>query len=167
MDEPTRLSFEAFVAARSSALLQTAFALTGDRQRAEDLLQVALMKSYSRWSRIHEPEAYLREAMVRTYATWWRRRWRQELPTAELPSVTVPGDEAAEVDQRLSLIAALNGLPPRQRAVLALRYFDDLPDAQIAQLLGISPGTVRSQAARGLSKLRTRQPIAVSDSEEQ
>lgn len=146
------VEFAAFVAARSGALLRTAYALTGDRQLAEDLLQTALLKAYGHWHRIRDPEPYLRTAMVRTYASWWQRRWRGEVPVAELPETPAPD---AEQHTRAALLAALATLPRRQRAVLVLRYFEDLADPQIADLLGVSTGTVKSQASRALHKLRT------------
>ncbi|MDX6201276.1 MAG: hypothetical protein QOF82_1716 [Frankiales bacterium] len=149
--------FAHFVAARSRALLRTAFALTGDHQRAEDLLQTALLKSYGRWSSLREPERYLRQVMVRTYASWWQRRWRGELPYADLPDVAGLSSDPL---LRGSLMAALRTLPPRQRAVLVLRFFEDLPDLEIAALLGISTGTVKSQASRGLAKLRASAELA-------
>ena len=147
------IEFADFVAARSRALLRTAFALTGDHQRAEDLLQTALLKSYRRWGGLRDPEAYLRQVMVRTYASWWQRKWRGEIPYAELPDVADPA-LAADLVLRSSLIGALATLPPRQRAVLVLRYFEELSDREIADLLNVSTGTVKSQASRALSKLR-------------
>jgi DNA-directed RNA polymerase specialized sigma24 family protein len=85
------VEFAVFVAARSGALLRTAYALTGDRQLAEDLLQTALLKAFGHWHRIDDPEPYLRTVMVRTYATWWQRRWRGEIPTAQLPDTPSVG----------------------------------------------------------------------------
>jgi RNA polymerase sigma-70 factor (sigma-E family) len=156
VDEKAREEFRAYVAARSGALLGTATLLTGDRALAEDLVQTALARTYLAWGRIRQREAvdaYCRRVLVTTYATWWRRRWRAEVPTAELPER--PGaDPYAQVDEGLRLRAALALLPRRMRATVVLRYWDDRPEAEVAELLGCSVGTVKSQAARGLAKLR-------------
>jgi RNA polymerase sigma factor (sigma-70 family) len=93
--------------------------------------------------------------MLNTWSSWWRRRWRGELPTLQLPEVAAP-DSYADVDSRQALRAALAQLPPRQRAVVVLRYHQDLSEAQVAGLLGISAGTVKSQAARALATLRAQ-----------
>ena len=149
--------FEEFVAGRGQALQRFGYALTGDWGLAEDLLQTALARAYPRWSRIRrdDPEAYVRKIMVNTWSSWWRRRWRGEVPAAQLPEAAGP-DEAAGVDSRQALRAALAQLPPRQRAVVVLRYDQDLPEAQVAALLGISVGTVKSQAAKALASLRAQ-----------
>jgi RNA polymerase sigma-70 factor (sigma-E family) len=149
--------FEEFVAGRGQALQRFGYALTGDWATAEDLLQTALAKAYPRWSRIlrDDPEAYVRKIMLNTWSSWWRRRWRGELPTRELPEVAGP-DAFAEVDSRQALRQALAQLPPRQRAVVVLRYHQDLSEAQVADLLGISAGTVKSQAAKALASLRAQ-----------
>jgi RNA polymerase sigma-70 factor (sigma-E family) len=149
--------FEEFVAGRGQALQRFGFALTGDWGLAEDLLQTALARAYPRWSRIRrdDPEAYVRKIMVNTWSSWWRRRWRGEVPAAQLPEAAGP-DEAAGVDSRQMLRVALAQLPPRQRAVVVLRYHQDLPEAQVAALLGISVGTVKSQAAKALAALRAQ-----------
>jgi RNA polymerase sigma-70 factor (sigma-E family) len=149
--------FEDFVAGRGQALQRFGYALTGDWALAEDLLQTALAKAYPRWSRVlrDDPEAYVRKIMVNTWSSWWRRRWRGELPTRQLPEVAAP-DSYAGVDSRQALRTALAQLPPRQRAVVVLRYHQDLSEAQVAELLGISVGTVKSQAARALASLRAQ-----------
>jgi RNA polymerase sigma-70 factor (sigma-E family) len=155
-DEPT--GFRDFVAGRSPALLRTAWMLTGDAQLAEDLLQTALARTWPHWSRIEggHPEAYVRRVMVRTYGSWWRRAWRGETPVAELPEPTArPADAYRAVDDRATLTAALARLPRRQRQVVVLRYYDDLSERDVAAMLGCSVGTVKSQAAKGLAKLRT------------
>jgi RNA polymerase sigma-70 factor (sigma-E family) len=130
--------------------------LTGDRALAEDLVQTALAKTYLAWGRIRDREAveaYTRRTMVTTYASWWRRRWRGEVPTGTLPDR--PGDDPyGQVDSSLPLRAALARLPRRMRAVVVLRYWDDLSAAEVAAILGCSVGTVQSQASRGLAKLR-------------
>jgi RNA polymerase sigma-70 factor (sigma-E family) len=149
-----RAEFDAFVAARSPGLLRTAYLLTRDRGQAEDLLQTALTKSWFAWRRIDgAPEAYVRRVIATTYATWWRRRWRAEAPTADLPEVATP-DGTTAVDARDALDRAIGRLPRRQRAIIVLRYYDDLSEAEIAAALGISAGTVKSQAARALATLR-------------
>lgn len=151
-DQP---GFEEFVGARSNALQRFGYLLTGDWALAEDLLQTALARAYPRWPRIHgdNPETYVRKIMVNTWSSWWRRRWRSEVPTDELPEKPAR-DQYSDVDRRELVRAALAALPPRQRAVLVLRYHEDLTEHQVASLLGITAGTVKSQAAKGLAKLR-------------
>ena len=148
--------FREFVAARSPALLRTAWMLTGDTHLAEDLLQTALARTWPHWSRLRDgqPEAYVRRVMVRLTGSWRRRRWRGETPTAAVPETATSGDTFTPVDERAVLLAALGGLPARQRQVVVLRYYDDLSERQVADLLGCSIGAVKSQAARGLAKLR-------------
>jgi RNA polymerase sigma-70 factor (sigma-E family) len=148
-------AFGVFVAARSRHLLQTAYLLTGDRHRAEDLLQTALTKAYLRWDRISsdDPEGYVRRILANTQFDWWRRRSSREQPTDALPEEARP-DASAEVEVRDAVLTALAGLPKRQRAVVVLRYFEDLSEAEIAQTLGCSPGTVKSAASRAMAKLR-------------
>jgi RNA polymerase sigma-70 factor (sigma-E family) len=150
--EPDR--FADFVTARSTRLLRTAYLLTHDWAHAEDLLQTSLAKAWFAWRRIEaDPEPYVRKVMVNTYASWWRRRWNGEHPTQDMPE-RVGRDEYAPVDDRQSLWTALRRLPRRQRVVVVLRYFEDLSEAETAEALGISVGTVKSQAARALAKLR-------------
>jgi RNA polymerase sigma-70 factor (sigma-E family) len=146
--------FREFVASRSGALLRTAYLLTGDRQHAEDLLQTALMRCYAHWSRVESPEAYVRRAMVTTATGWRRRRWVGEVPTADLPEGATT-DEAASVDVRADVLRLLAQLGPRQRAVVVLRFYEDRSEGEVAALLGISVGTVKSQASRALARLRT------------
>jgi RNA polymerase sigma-70 factor (sigma-E family) len=149
----TSSGFDAFVTARGPALLRTAYLLTGDRQRAEDLVQTALGKTWPRWDSIDAGprEAYVRKVMLTTYIAWWRRRWNAEYPTEQLPDVPErPGDP----DQRRDLLTALATLPKGQRAVVVLRYFEDLTEVQTAELLGCTVGTVKSQHARALATLR-------------
>ena len=147
--------FREFVLARSPALLRTAWMLTGDAQLAEDLLQTALAATWPHWGRVRsgQPDAYVRKVMVRTYGSWWRRRWRGEQPSAQPPE-TAADDAFAGADERVALARALAGLPLRQRQVVVLRYFEDLPEREVAALLDCSVGTVKSQASRGLDKLR-------------
>ena len=160
--EPLRpgqpLDFEEFVLARRGALLRTAYLLLGDAHDAEDLVQVALAKVVPQWRRIsHRPEPYVRKVLARESVNRWRaRRWR-EAPREVLPEpVTVGAGGAAHehVDERLVLQDALATLAPRQRAVIVLRYFDDLTERETAAALGIALGTVKSQARDGLARLR-------------
>lgn len=149
--------FHAFVVARSSSLIRTAFLLTGDQGHAEDLLQTALLKTYRHWTRLHAPsnaEAFVRRVMITSYASWWRRRRPAERSVADVPDRL--GDEpVASVGARDEMWRALAALPPRMRAVLVLRYWEDLSEAETARILGCARGTVKSQASRGLERLRT------------
>lgn len=156
VDADERARFAEFVHGRGQALQRTAYLLTGDWALAEDLVQTALARAYPRWDRIRhdDPEAYVRKALVNTWASWWRRRWRGEVPTEELPERHVTHDEYAHADRRDAVRSALERLPKRQRAVMVLRYHEDLTEAQVAELLGISIGTVKSQASKALAKLR-------------
>jgi RNA polymerase sigma-70 factor (sigma-E family) len=152
---PARAPFEEFVALRGQALQRTAYLLTGDWGLAEDLLQTALARVYPRWSRIasDDPEIYLRRVLVNTWSSWWRRRWRGEVPTERLAETAAPDDYAA-ADRRGAVQTALARLPKRQRAVVVLRFHEDMTEAQVADALGISVGTVKSQTAKALAKLR-------------
>jgi RNA polymerase sigma-70 factor (ECF subfamily) len=149
--------FREFVAARSTALLRTAYLLTGgDWALAEDLLQTTLTKTYLAWGRIRDRQAlesYVRRTLATTATSWWRRRWHGERPTAVLPEVgrTDPGIAFDERDALWRLVLAL---PVRQRAVLVLRFYEDMSEAEIAHTLGVSPGTVKSHASRALATLR-------------
>jgi RNA polymerase sigma-70 factor (sigma-E family) len=151
--------FSAFVAARLGALVRTAFLLTGDAAQAEDLVQTALTSTYVHWGRVGgQPttEAYVRRAMVNTYTSWWRRhRGRESLVRdfVEGARTDLPDDLEA-VLARSTLWPHLARLPRGQRAVVVLRYYEDLTEVQIAQTLGISPGTVKSQCSKGLATLR-------------
>jgi RNA polymerase sigma-70 factor (sigma-E family) len=152
--------FAEFVAARSPALLRTAYLLTGNWAAGEDLLQATLEQCWRRWSRLTgNPEAYVRQAMLRTFLSWRRRRWTGEVPTLELPDVRVD-DATSTVDDRDQVWPALLRLPRRQRAVVVLRYFDDLSEAETAHALGISVGTVKSQASKALASLRVDAALA-------
>jgi RNA polymerase sigma-70 factor (sigma-E family) len=157
MDRVEREAFEALVDARSTRLLRTAYLLTGDWGLAEDLLQTALASTWIRWHQIRDKEAaeaYVRQAMTRTFATWWRRRWRGETPTDVLPDVT-GADPYTAVDARQLLKRALAELSPRQRAIVVLRFYEDLTEPQVAAVLGCSVGTVKSTVSRALARLRT------------
>lgn len=152
--------FREFVAMRSTALLRLAVLLTGgDRHAAEDLLQIALMKAYGHWSRIEQPEAYVRQVLYRQQVNRWRLRGhRAETTVPVLPEPTGETGAAPDTELRIALWAALGRLTRRQRAVVVLRYFEDLPEAEVAALLGCPVGTVRSTAYRSLAKLRALVP---------
>jgi len=145
--------FEDFVIARRDALLRTAYLLTGDHHDAEDLVQSALVKVVPKWGRIQDrPEAYVRQVLARESVSRWRgRRWR-EVSTDEVPE----GVHHDSTD-RVGLLEDLRRLSPRQRAVLVLRYFDDLTEADTAAALGISVGTVKSHIRDALASLRNQQ----------
>ncbi|MEV4630760.1 SigE family RNA polymerase sigma factor [Micromonospora sp. NPDC049523] len=150
--------FREFVAARSAALLRTAYLLAGDWATAEDLLQTALTKTYLAWKRLGEIEAvepYARRVLVNTATSWWRRRWHGERPTEVLPERPAP-DQIEEQLERDALWRHVRTLPARQRAVLVLRFYEDMTEAQTAAMLNISPGTVKSQTFRALNTLRRR-----------
>ena len=147
--------FRAFVVARSPGLLRTAFLLTHDQGLAEDLLQTALTKTWFAWDRLNDdPYRYVRRVLVTTSVSWWRRKWRGELPTEVLPEAShSSGIEWAEQHGQ-DLWIAIGRLPARQRAVVVLRYYEDLTEAESADLLGCSVGTVKSQCSKALAKLR-------------
>lgn len=147
--------FCAFVVAHQTQLLRFAWVLTADWALAEDLVQTSLMRCWPHWSRISEgnPEAYVRRTLVNTAATQSKRRWRREV--VGLPERTLAAaDGTDETDVRASLAPALLSLPPRQRAVLALRFLADMSEAQTAEVLGCSVGTVKSSTSKALGKLR-------------
>lgn len=149
--------FDAFVAESGAALSRSAYLLTGDHQLAEDLVQTALAKVGLRWAQVAgrgNPRAYVRKVIVHTAVGWRRRRWRGEIASGQLPELT-GGDETARVDTRERLRRALLQLPVRQRAAVVLRHYEDLSEADTAQALGCSLGTVKSQTAKGLAKLRS------------
>lgn len=154
--DPTREGFEQYVAARRGALLRTAYLMTGSHQDAEDLVQVALIKAVPHWAKIADhPEPYVRRILARESVSRWRsRRWR-EVHTDQPPETPVEGPEA----DRVELQRALARLAPRQRAVIVLRYYEDLTEKQTADALGISVGTVKSQARDALARLR-EEPLA-------
>lgn len=157
--------FSDFVAARSPSLLRTAYLLVGDRGLAHDLLQEALTRTWASWGRIKEPhkaEAYARKALTHTAISWYRRRsWSSERPSELLPDSAVPGREdglADGVAQQELLWQALQDLPPRQRAAVVCRFYDDLSEAETARVMGCAVGTVKSQVNAALTKLRAALP---------
>ncbi len=148
--------FSEFVLARQAALLRTAYLLTGHAQDAEDLVQVALVKVVPQWRRIRDnPEPYVRQVLVNENISHWRRRRWREHTTDELPEVLAQDPDHAEL---LAVRDALAALAARQRAVLVLRYYEGLSEAEIASTLGIAPGTVKSQARDALARLRKALP---------
>jgi RNA polymerase sigma-70 factor (sigma-E family) len=155
--------FAAFVRARTPALLRSAYLLTGDQHLAEDLVQSALVRTHRAWSRVNalgNAEAYTRRAMYHLQVSWWRRRRVAESPTGDAAARSAPAepDHAELTALRLSLRVALVQLPPRQRAVVVLRFFDDLSEAQAAEVLGVTVGTIKSQTVRALARLRASAP---------
>jgi RNA polymerase sigma-70 factor, ECF subfamily len=150
--------FREFVAARSGALLRTAYLLAGDWASAEDLLQIALTKTYLAWRRLGHIEAvepYTRKVLVNSATSWWRRRWHGERPTEVLPERATDDGLDTRIEHDLLWRQVLT-LPPRQRAVLVLRFYEDLSEVDTATLLGVSVGTVKSQCSRALAALRRR-----------
>jgi RNA polymerase sigma-70 factor (sigma-E family) len=152
---PSDEEFSEFVQVAWPGLVRTAYLLLGDRGLAEDLAQTALAKTYAAWPKVRDVQAapgYARTTLVNTAASWFRRRsWRNELPTESLPE-----GAANDLDPSLrpSVVAALGQLPPRQRAVIVLRFYEDLSVADTARALGCSDGTVKSQTSHALAKLR-------------
>jgi RNA polymerase sigma-70 factor (sigma-E family) len=149
--------FTEYVTGRSAALGRTAHLLCGDWHKAEDLVQSVLVRLYAVWPRLRDRnalDAYVRKMLVRSYLNERRRPWRREQPTDETPEVATSGGFGG-VESRMVLLGALAALPPRQRAVVVLRYWEDYSLEDAATALGVSVGTVKSQAARGLASLRT------------
>ena len=151
-------SFEEYVRARGGYLLRVAYLLCGDRHLAEDLVQDVLARAHRRWSQIEaeQPDGYLRTALVQAHVSWWRRRSNRELAQEQLPEPAPGPDFTDRHALRAQLWSLLHTLPRAQRAVLVLRYFEDLDDQTIAAALRCRPATVRVHAFRGLAALRTR-----------
>ncbi|MFC6019415.1 SigE family RNA polymerase sigma factor [Plantactinospora solaniradicis] len=150
--------FRLFVREQWGPLTRTAYLLTGDRGTAEDLVQSALEKTHRHWGRIlrkDAPEVYVRRVMVNTAISWRRRRRPVEVPLLASDTEPVP-DAYARVEQRQQLVMALRQLPRRTQAILVLRYFEDLSEADTASILSCSVGSVKSQASRGLARLRAQ-----------
>jgi RNA polymerase sigma-70 factor (sigma-E family) len=147
--------FEQFVAGALPRLLRFAHVLTGNSSAAEDLVQTALGRSWRAWrlGRIDDPQAFVRKVMVNSYASWHRRHGGSETAVANPPDRVLAEDEARRIDDRDAMRRALLALPARQRTVIVLRYYEELSEQEIAAVMGISPGTVKSQAARALRRL--------------
>jgi len=159
VDDTVEREFTEFVTDRAHVLLQVAYALTGDQHAAEDLLQGALAKAFARWRHIEgAPEAYVRRILYRDHVSAWRRFGRREIPVADPPDRAAADQPGPDAALRLAVSTALLALPPRQRAVLVLRYLEDRSLEETAALLGCSTGTVASQASRALAKLRALVP---------
>ncbi|MGH3265211.1 MAG: SigE family RNA polymerase sigma factor [Trebonia sp.] len=151
--------FREYVAVRQDALLRLARMLTGDWQAAEDLVQTTLERVWPRWERLAahgDPHAYVCRVLVNAHTKSRWRRWRGELPHADVPDHADKADAYAASDLRELVIGLLPSLPPRQRTVLVLRFYEDLTEAATAEALGCTVGTVKSQTAKGLAKLRAR-----------
>ncbi|GIJ35365.1 SigE family RNA polymerase sigma factor [Micromonospora sediminimaris] len=157
-------TFHEFVVHRSPALSRTAYLLTGDHQLAEDLLQSALARTYRHWRRIRDgdPEAYVRRVMYHQQVSWWRRRrFTERLEADPAPAQAGHPDPSDAAALRVTLAAALRQLTPRQRAVLVLRFYEDLTEAQVAAVLGCSVGTVKRHGHDALVRLRAVAPELV------
>ena len=151
--------FAAWAAAATPALLRTGDLLTGDRPAAEDLVQDVLERVYVRWSRVEDPGGYAHRALVNAATSRWRRRRRRpEVSWDAVAEPAAPRRQQALVEDRSDLVAVLAHLPVQQRAVLVLRYLQDRPEQEVADLLGISAGTVKSHTSRGLARLRRLLP---------
>ena len=148
--------YRAFVDARYARLVRAAVLFGCREQDAEDAVQDALVRCYASWGRVRaadDRDAYVYRVLVNGITRGWRRRWRGEIPYQELPEPTPSGDPATEVSLSHSIRASLQRLGPEQRQVLVLRYFADLTEAQIATVLGVPPGTVKSRASRAIAAL--------------
>lgn len=156
MDAEAEQAFREFVVGRSAVLQRSAYLLTGDREEAKDAVQAALVRVYLAWPRIQRRdavEAYTRKVLLREVLSWRRRRRLLLVPMAVLPEV--PARDAIErIGEHDDVVASVLQLPPRQRAVVVLRYYDDLSEAQTAAALGITVGAVKTHASRGLARLR-------------
>jgi RNA polymerase sigma-70 factor (sigma-E family) len=153
LDDPC---FRDYVTTRGPSLLRAAYLLTGNRADAEDLVQAALAKTYLAWDRIEDRGAldgYVRRAMINTHISWWRRRKLDEYPTDEIPDQAI-ADQAGQSDLQDSLRRAVERLPQRMRAAVVLRYYEDMTEAEVADALGVSLGTVKSTVSRAVAKLR-------------
>lgn len=163
--------FSAYMSARQTALYRTAYLLTGDHASAEDLLQNAFAKLYLSWDKVRDPQAldgYVRRVMVNENNSLWRRAWKRREqstdPTASSMPETGVHDEYDD-GTGSTLWSFVQTLSPKQRAVIVLRYYEQLSEAEIADVLGISPGTVKSQASRALAALRARAPHSLNPHE--
>ncbi|MFI6941791.1 SigE family RNA polymerase sigma factor [Streptomyces sp. NPDC050418] len=158
--------FRDYATSRWAGLLRTAYLLTGDRHTAEDLVQTTLERAYASWRRVSQadsPDAYVRRILVNASARRHRHKLKELLPGPSGPPAedepAEPTDRYVQADQREVLWRALAGLPPRQRQAVVLRHWEDLSEAQTAEAMGCSVGTVKSQTAKGLAKLRAAAPL--------
>jgi RNA polymerase sigma-70 factor (sigma-E family) len=150
-------AFTEFVRTHQPGLLRTAFLLTGDHASAQDLLQTALIKTYGHWQRVEDPVAFTRRVLVNTRTSWLRRLASTERPMSELPDRAAPETEFYD-ERRDLMVQALATLPPRMRAAVVLRFYEDLSEAETARVMGCSVGTVKTQTFRGLARLREQLP---------
>ncbi len=159
--------FTAYLEARQARLLRTAYLLTGDRHQAEDVLQTSLAKLYLAWDKVRDREsvdAYVRRIMVNENNSLWRRPWkRREHATDQVPEAAPVHDEYDE-GLGAAVWEVVQTLPRRARAVVVLRYYEQLSEAETADVLGISVGTVKSQTSRALAALRERTPAELNPS---
>lgn len=159
------MTFEEYAFARGPALIRLARLLTGDEHLAQDLVQDVLARAYARWRRISRtdrPDTYVRRMLVNAHHSWWRRRSSREIVVAELRDRPHAGDRTAEIAERDALWRLVRELPPRQRTVIVLRYYEDLDDNRIAEILGCTTGTVRTHAKRALTVLRARHDVSTT-----
>jgi RNA polymerase sigma-70 factor (sigma-E family) len=150
-------AFDDYVRRNGQRLVRTAYLLTGDRNAAEDIVQNAFTSVLTSWRRLRDVsnlDAYMYSAVVNARTRWWQRGPRAEIPSAALPE-RADGGGLGRVDEYDEMMTALGHLAPRQRAVLVLRFYEDLSEADVAAILGCSQGTVKSQTARALERLRT------------
>ncbi|MFL6060182.1 MAG: SigE family RNA polymerase sigma factor [Marmoricola sp.] len=154
-----RSDFEEWMAARQQRMLRTAYLLTGDVHAAEDLTQTALAKVYLAWDRVSAAEsvdAYARKILMNEHTSSWRRLWRHREVVSDTSRHDVPVGSSEYDGVSDALWAAVRSLPERQRAVVVLRYYEQLSEKETAEALGVSPGTVKSQSSRALDTLRSR-----------
>jgi RNA polymerase sigma-70 factor (sigma-E family) len=158
--------FREFVLSRTPSLSRAAYLLTGDHHLAQDLLQTVLATTYQHWSRVRDghPDAYVRRAMHNTHISWWRKRAGLEVGPLDAELALPAARDAVESSAlRMTVVAALRALTPRQRTVVVLRYFEDLTEVQTAEVLGCSVGTVKRLHFDALAKLRTVAPHLLAD----
>ena len=167
MDARLEAQFCEYAAVRQHQLLRTAYLLTSDLYAAEDLVQTALARAYLSWGKLREPEAadaYVRRIMVNEHTSWWRRAWRRnERSTDVLPERAEQRDDATGFAERDRMWELVQTLPPRQRAAVVLRFYEDMSEAETARVLDCSIGTVKSQTSRALAALRERMAGANTD----
>lgn len=163
--------FASYLEARQPALLRTAYLLTGSRHGAEDLVQETMAKLYLSWDKVRRVEsidAYVRRSLINEHNSLWRRAWKRNEVTTDLVPDRTPSTDAHDDGTGAALWSFVQTLPRKQRAVVVLRYYEEMSEAETAEALGISVGTVKSQASRALAALRARAPQSLnqqSDSE--
>lgn len=162
--------FTAYLAARQAALLRTAYLLTGDRHQAEDVLQTALAKLYLSWDKVRDRgavDAYVRRIIVNENNSVWRRGWKRREHATDVVPEGAPHHDAYDEGSADALWQVVQTLPRKARAVVVLRYYEQLTEAETAEVLGITVGTVKSQSSRALATLRERTPAALDPREEE